>query len=209
MDPHEVLRQADVGLEEARRRTGGTAPTGSDAMRQRFVALVSAPPSVDDPASGALPDDARHCGALVVRLGDAATATAIASWMGWTLERTGAAVAEVDRRLHRVGLQLVADANGRLVIYDRVRLRVRPQQPALELLAVLDHPAHRHGLGHLVRGDRCGTDEDLVQPLLDLGAAVPGAYPGACPSEALGAAFAGVSRRVHHEVYTVIASSRH
>jgi hypothetical protein len=206
VDPHEVLRQADVGLEEARRRTGGSAPTGSDAVRQRFVALVGAPPGVDDPASGALPDDARHCGALVVRLGDAATATAIAAWMGWTMERTGAAVAEVDNRLQQVGLQLVADANGRLAICERIRLRIRPQQPALELLAVLDDPAHRHGLGHLVRGDRCGA-EDINQPLFDLGVAVPGAYPGARPSEALGAAFAGVSRRMHHERFVVIASS--
>ncbi len=209
MDPHEVLRRADVGLEEVRRRAGGIPPTGSDAVRQRFVALLGPPPSVDDPASGTQRDDARHCGALVVRLGHAATPTAIATWMGWSLERTSAAVAEVDRRLDQLGLQLVAEADGRLVICDRVRLRVRPQQPVLELLAVLDNPEHRHALGHLVRGDRCATAEDWVQPLFDLGAAVPAGHPGAHPCEALGAAFGAVRRRVHPQLLTVIGPSRH
>lgn len=208
MDPHEILRQADVGLAELRRRTGGTPATGSDAVRQRFVALLGPVPGVDEPASGVLPDDARHCGALVVRLGQSATATAIATWMGWTLERTGAAVAEVDRRLHPVGLQLVAEAGGRLVIRDRVRVRVRPRQSPLELLAVLDDPGHRHGLGHLVRGDQCATGEDWAQPLFDLGAAVPAAHPGAHPCEALGAAFAGVRRRAHPQLVIVIGPSR-
>lgn len=103
MDPHEVLRQADLGLPEARRRAGGAAPSGSDAVRQRFAALLGVVPDVEDRASGTLADDARRCGALVVRLGDAATATAIAQWMGWTLERTFAAVEEVDDRLRHVG----------------------------------------------------------------------------------------------------------
>lgn len=207
MDPLEVLRRADVGLAEARRRAGGIAPTGSDAVRERFAALVGVS-DLDDPAAGAHPDDARHCGALVVRLGEAATATAIAQWMGWTLERTGAAVEEVDNRLRKVGLQLVAEGDGRLVICDRVRLRRRPRQPPLELLGVLDDARYRHGLAHLVRGDRCGAEEDLVQPLFDLGVAVPGAYPGAAPSEALAAAFSGLSRRAHHEAFVVISRSR-
>lgn len=141
VDPQEVLRQADLGMAEVSRRAGGTPATGSVAVRRRFAALLGPVPSVDEPAPGTLPDDVSLCGALVVRLGQAATATAIATWMGWTLERTGAAVAEVDRRLHPVGLQLVAEAGGRLVIRDRVRVRVRPQRRPLELLGVLETPA--------------------------------------------------------------------
>jgi hypothetical protein len=208
VDPHEVLRQADLGLAEVRRRAGGTPATGSDAVRQRFAALLGPVPGVDEPASGTLPDDARHCGALVVRLGEAATATAIAAWMGWTLERTGAAVAEVDRRLDVVGLQLVAEAGATLVIRDRVRARVRPRQSPLELLAVLDDPGHRHAVGHLVRGDQCATGEEWAQPLFDLGVAVPAGHPGAHPCEALGEAFAGVRRRAHPQIVTVIGPSR-
>jgi hypothetical protein len=55
----------------------------------------------------------------------------------------------------------------------------------------------RHALAHLVRGDRCPGGEGWIQALLDLGAAVPGGYPSADPSEAIAAAFIGVRRHEH------------
>ena len=95
---------ADLASGEVHRRAGGTLPGYSDAVRRRLAALLEPPPVADDPASGASPDDARRAGALVVRLGASATATAVAGWMGWSLERTHAALAEFDRRLGPCGL---------------------------------------------------------------------------------------------------------
>lgn len=127
--------------------------------------------------------------------------------MGWPLEKAAATVAEVDRRIGGVGLQLVADGDGRLRVHERVRHRVRPQRSSIELLERIDDPVRRHGLAHLVRGDSCGAEDDWMQPLFDLGVAVPGRYPGAEPCEALGAAFGGVRRRLSHPLYTVIGAS--
>jgi len=165
-------------------------------VRRRFAALLE-PARPDDPAPAPSADDIRRCGGLIVRLGGEATATVIATRMGWTLEKAAASVAEVDHRLGRVGLQLVAGGDGRLAIHERVRHRIRPQRPSIELQERLDDPGCRHGLAHLVRGDSCEAEDDWVQPLFDLGVAVPGRYPGAEPCEAsaqASAAFAGGSR---------------
>lgn len=133
--------------------------------------------------------------------------TVIAAWMGWTLERTSAAIIEVDRRLAEVGTQLVAGADGGLRIHERVRHRSRPQQQSMAVLEHLDDAAHLHRLAHLVRGDPCGMDSDWMQPLLDLGAAVVGPYPGAEPCVALGAAFGAIRRRISLPICTVIGRS--
>lgn len=207
MDQQDNFGQADLGVEELRRRAGGTPPGSSEAVRQRLAALLQAPPLADDAAPATSADDIRRCGGVIVRLGGAATATTIATWMGWTLERTASAVAEVDRRLWELGLELVADAEAGLHIHERVGHRARPHRPSIELLERLDDAAHRHGLAHLVRADPCGMAGDWMQPLFDLGAAVAGQYPGAEPCQGLGAAFAGVRRRVAFPSFTVIGGS--
>jgi hypothetical protein len=116
--------------------------------------------------------------------------------MGWSLERTAAAVAELDRRLEKCGLRVGAEFEGRLQIRERARLRVRANDVADELLARLDDPQHRHALAHLVRGEPCPQGWDWMQPLLDLGAAVTGAYPGARPTSSIVVAFAAVRRPI-------------
>ncbi len=196
MDAHEAFRRADLGSEEVRRRAGARPAVGTDAVRQRTAALLEAPAGVDDPSADAEPGDVRRCGALIVRLGAAATMTTVAAWMGWTLERTTTAVAELDRRLEDCGLQVSTDADGHLRIRERARLRARPQRLASELVVRLDDPAHRHALAHLVRGDHCPQGEDWLQPLLDLGAALTGTSFEARPSQPLVAAFAGARRSV-------------
>jgi hypothetical protein len=207
VDPQDILRRADLGAQELRRRSGGNSPGASEAVRQRLAALLQPSPVVDDPAAPTSIDDVRRCGALIVRLGGAATMTVVATWMGWTLERTSAAIAEVDQRLGEVGTQLVAGADGGLSIQEQLRHRGRPEQQSVTLLESLDDAAHRHRLAHLVRGDPCGMVSDWMQPLFDLGAAVPGRYPGAEPCDALGAAFGGIRRRVSRPICTVIGSS--
>lgn len=207
MDAHEALRQADLGSEEVRQRVGARPAVGTDAVRQRTAALLEAPAGMDDPSAAAEPGDVRRCGALIVRLGAAATMTGVAAWMGWTLERTTTAVAELDRRLEGCGLQVSADAHGHLRIRERARLRARPQRLASELVVRLDDPAHRHALAHLVRGDHCAQGEDWLQPLLDLGAAVTGTSLEVQPSQPLAAAFAGVRRRVVARPLLVVIQS--
>lgn len=133
--------------------------------------------------------------------------TVIATWMGWTMERASAAIVEVDRCLGEVGAELVAGADGGLSIHEQLRHRGRPEKQSMMLLERLDDAAYRHRLAHLVRGDPCGMGSDWMQPLLDLGAAVPGRYPGAEPCDALGAAFGGIRRRVSRPICTVIGSS--
>lgn len=196
MDTHEALRRADLSSEEVRRRVGARPAVGTDAVRQRTAALLDAPAGVDDPSADAEPEDVRRCGALIVRLDAAATMTAVAAWMGWTLERTITAVAELDRRLEGCGLQVSAGAGAHLRIRERARLRARPQRLASELVVRLDDPAHRHALAHLVRDDDCPQGEEWLQPLLDLGAAVTGTSLEPRPSQPLVAAFAGVRRSV-------------
>jgi len=58
------------------------------AIRQRLLALPEPAVADEDPAADGEADDPRRCGALMMRLSGAATPTAIAAWMGWTLERT-------------------------------------------------------------------------------------------------------------------------
>lgn len=195
MDPEEALRQADLSHEEVRRRIGGLPLGGTDAVRQRLAALLEPSTSTDDPAADAEPDDARLCGSLIVRLGGRATATVIADWMGWTMERVHAALAQLDRRLDGCGLRVSADADGHLVVRERARLRARPRRLPFEFVVRLDSDEHRHALAHLVRGDHCARGEHWEQPLLDLGLAVPGAYPGIHPCEEVAAAFAAPRRR--------------
>src|SRR5436309_11516990 len=99
MDIHAEFARADLSHDEVRRQAGGLPAANNDAVRQRLAALLE--PSTDevDPAAGVRPDDARSCGALVARLDGASSAAVIADWMGWTVERTAAALAELDRRL--------------------------------------------------------------------------------------------------------------
>lgn len=158
MDPDEALRQADLSFEGLRRRLGRSPTGSSDAVRQRFAAFLEASAPSDEPAAGAEPDDARRCGAVIVRLGGAASATVIADWMGWTLERANAAVAELDRRLDRCGLRVSGDADGQLTVRERAQLRARPRRLPFELVVRLD-AEHRHALAHLVRGDHCTRGE--------------------------------------------------
>lgn len=79
VDPQDILRQADLGAQELRRRAGGNPPGASEAVRQRMAALLPPSPVVDDPAAPTSTDDVRRCDALIVRLGGAATATVIAT----------------------------------------------------------------------------------------------------------------------------------
>jgi len=132
-----------------------------------------------------------------VRLGGAASAAVIADWMGWTVERSVAALAELDRRLDGCGLRVSADSDGHISVRERARLRARPRRMPFELAESLDKEGYRHALAHLVRGDRCQGGEGWIQALLDLGAAVPAGYPSAYPSEVVAAAFIGVRRRKH------------
>jgi len=164
-----------------------------------LAALLAAPAGVDDPAADGEPGDAGQGGALILRLGEAATTTAIAAWMGWTMERTAEAMAELDRRLERCGLGVDAEVDGRLRIRERVRLRSRPQALPFELLVRLDDDSYRHALAHLVRGENCAQGEGWAQPLMDLGAAISGGFPAAWPADALRRAFAGVRNRVPTE----------
>lgn len=182
-----MLDDCDLGWDEVRRRIGGSPSGHSDALRQRFAALFEPAVGVDDAAAATEPADARTCGALVMRLGGAAMTTIIATWLGWPLERSVEAVAELDRRLDSCGLRVSADADGHLRVRERARLRMRPRQWPLDLLARLDDAEHHHALAHLVRGDDCSADPSWVQPLLDVGAAVPGPYPGVQPSDRLAA----------------------
>ncbi|MGH9280459.1 MAG: hypothetical protein ACRD12_20495, partial [Acidimicrobiales bacterium] len=158
-------------------------------------ALLEPSAATDDPAADAEPDDARRCGSLIVRLDGTATATVIADWMGWTMERAHAALAQLDRRLDRCGLRISADADGHLVVRERARLRTRPRRLPFELVVQVDSDEHRHALAHLVRGDYCARGEHRQQRLLDLGLAVPGPYPGIHPCEEVAAAFAAPRRR--------------
>lgn len=177
-------------------------------MRRRLAALLEPPPAADDHASRGSPDDARQAGALVVRLGSAATATAVAGWTGWTLERTHAALEELDRRLERCGLSVVADPAGSLAVRDGAMLRSRPARLPFELAERLDTDALRHSLAHLVRGETCPDGDWWAQPLLDLGVAVPSPYPGVQPSEVVAAAFVGVCRREGRRPTVVEVSTR-
>jgi hypothetical protein len=197
-DPEAILSELsphDLSLDEIRRQVGGITPHGNDTVRQRFAALLdpSAQPR-DDTADSTAPSDPRLCGALINRLGGTATTTVISSWMGWTVERTNAAIAQLDRRLDSCGLRLVADTEGHLEVRERARLRVRPRQLPVDLLAHLDHPAYRHALAHLVRGEHCGPP-DWMQPLLDLGVAIPSRSPGIYPTDKIAPAFAAAARR--------------
>lgn len=197
-DPEAMLSELsphDLSLDEIRRQVGAIPPHGNDTVRQRFAALVE--PSTEprsDTADAAAPNDPRLCGALIIRLRGTATTTVISAWMGWTVERTNAAITQLDRHLDSCGLRLVADTEGHLEIRDRVRLRVGPRQLPVDLLAHLDDPAYRHALAHLVRGEHCGPP-DWIQPLLDLGVAIPGRSPGVQPADKLAPAFAAAARR--------------
>lgn len=191
----EALTEADLTHGEVCRRLGGNPHSANDVVRQRLGGLLGLSAGHEDCAADVAPDDARRCGAAIVRLGGAATTRVLAEWMGWTLERTNAALAELDRRLDRCGLQLSADAAGRLTVRERARLRARPRRLAFELAERLDTAERLHALAHLVRGDHCPGGQDWQQPLLDLGAAVANGYPGAHPSEVIAAAFLGVRRR--------------
>lgn len=200
--------RADLSGGEVHRRAGGLVPGYNDAVRRRLVALLEPSPAADHPASNARPDDARQAGALVVRLGTAATATAIAGWTGWTLERTHAALEDLDQRLEQCGLSVVADPAGSLALRDRALLRSRPVRPPLELAERLDTEEFRHFLAHLVRGETCPANERWEQPLLDLGVAVPSSYPGLRPTDVVAAAFVGVARRERSRPAVVEISTR-
>lgn len=201
MDQDEALQQADLSRAEVARRAGGTPPGTTDAVRQRLLALLEPSVGHKEPAANGEVNDARHCGALIVRLGDAATPTAIAAWMGWTLERARAALAELDRRLDDCGLRVSTEADSRLHVRERARLRARPQRLAFEVLATLDDPAIRHGLAHLVRGEPCPGGDEWMQPFLDVGAAIGCSYPGVRPAAPLAAAFAAVRQRAAVELF--------
>lgn len=203
MDFHEALRDADLTREEVGRRIGAKALANDDVVRQRLRAFLDPPPATEDPAEGTQAQDARRCGALIVRLGGAATATAITAWMGWTMERTAAALDELDRRLDACGLRLCADGEGCLTVSERARLRTRPKRLPFELAERLGADEHVHALAHLVRGDRCADGEEWMQPLLDLGAAAPHSHPELAPSAVIAAAFAGAHRRPLRLPYVV------
>jgi hypothetical protein len=206
VDPGTVASEYDLGWAEIDRQIGGSPVGHSDALRQRFAAFLEPSVGVDDPVADSEHSDARVCGALVMRLGGAATTTVIATWMDWTMERSVAAVAELDRRLDGCGLRVGADAGGHLRVRERARLRARPRRLALKLLARLDDPTYCHALAHLVRGDDCSTEAGWMQPLLDLGVAILG--PSVQPSALLAAAFAGVRRRDGRRPYAVEVKPR-
>jgi hypothetical protein len=193
------MSKHDLSADAVSHHAGNINPGGNDSVRQRLAALLEPSAATDDPASATEPDDARQAGALIVRLAGAATTTTIATWTAWTLERATAAVAELDRRLDACGLRLIADAEGHLQIYERARLRTRPQRLPVELVAKLDDVAYRHALAHLVRGETCPNQPGCAQPLLNLGAAIPSSYPGAVPAAALAAAFVAARRRLNDE----------
>lgn len=197
MDIHGAFDRADLSQDEVRRQAGGHPAANNDVVRQRLAALLEPSTTDDDPAADVRPDDARSCGALVVRLSGAASAPVIADWMGWTVEATLATLAELDRRLDGCGLRLSADRDGHITVRERALLRARPRRLPFELAERLDEEEFRHALAHLVRGDRCPGGEGWIQPLLDLGAAVPSGYPSASPSGVIAAAFIGVRRREH------------
>lgn len=201
VDPGSVPSEYDLGWADIHHQVGGSPVGHSDSLRQRFAALLEPSAGVDDPVTDSAHGDARACGALVMRLGGAATMTVIAAWMNWTMERSVAAVAELDRRLDSCGLRVGADADGHLRLRERARLRARPRRLALEPLASLDDPTYCHALAHLVRGDDCSTEAGWEQPLLDLGTAILG--PGVQPSAQLAAAFAGVRRRDDGRPYAI------
>jgi hypothetical protein len=184
-----VAEDLDLSPEELRRQVGGASLCGSEALRQRLASLLDIPVADEEPPVDSHPDDARLAGALIRRLGDSATATIIASWMGWTLPRTTAALAELDLRLVPCGLRLHADGHGQLRIRERARLRRRPESLPSQLLARLDQPASRHALAHFVRGDRCPDGDD--QCLIDLGVVVDPWSRDPRPHPAVAAAFAG------------------
>ncbi len=193
-DPSAVLEAHDIGRPEVHRRAGGSSGAVADAVRQRLAALIE-PFAVAEPAAESKAADIRQAGALIVRLGGAATAETLAEWLGWSLERCHAALAVLDRRLDACGLRLQADSGGHLHVGDRARLRSRPRQLPSNVLGRLDDPAYRHALAHLVRGEPCPAEQDWSQALLDLGVAVVGGYPGVTPTEGVAAAFVAVSRR--------------
>lgn len=203
MDTHGAFDRADLSQDEVRRHAGGHPAANNDVVRQRLAALLEPSTTDDDPAADVRPDDARSCGALVARLGGAASAPVIADWMGWTVERTMATLAELDRRLDGCGLRLSADRDGHITVRERARLRARPRRLPFELAERLDEEGTRHALAHLVRGDRCPGGETWIQALLDLGAALPSGYPSAHPSEVIAAAFVGV-RRIEHRLPRVV-----
>lgn len=194
MEPFPALSECDVGRAEALRRAGA-GPSGDDAVRHRLRPLLEPAAGADEPPEHTEAQDARRCGALIVRLRAAATPAVVATWMGWTLERTTAAVVELERRLDACGLQLLSDAKGALAVRERARLRRRPVRLPFELAQRLDADEHLHALAHLARGDHCAHGDEREQDLLDLGAAIPGGYPGLHPSAVVAAAFAGVHRR--------------
>ncbi len=193
MEELHAFARADLSDHEVRRRTGAYPPGHSEAMRQRLAALLERPSLEDDAPAGTKPDDARLCGALVVRMGQKATPKAIAEWMGWTLERTYGALAELARRLDACGMCLNAGRGGGITVDDAVPLRSRPQQLSFELVERLDDKDLLHALAHLVRGDHC-PDGEAWQPLLDMGAAVPDRYPPVRPSDAVARAFSAARR---------------
>ena len=194
MEAFQALNECDVGREEAWRRAGA-GPSGNDGVRSRLGPLLQPTAGGDEPPEHTAAQDARRCGALIVRLGGAATPTVAATWMGWTMERTAAAVAELERSLDACGLQLVANAEGGLVVRERARLRRRPVRLPYELAQRLDAEEHLHALAHLARGDHCAHADEREQALLDLGAAIPAGYPGLHPSDVVAAAFVDVYRR--------------
>ncbi len=197
MDIHRAFARADLGHDDVRRQAGGLPPANNDVVRQRLAALLEPSATDDDPAASISPDDARSCGALLLRLRGAGTAAVIAEWMGWTHERTAAALRELDLRLDGCGLRVVADRDGRISVRERVRLRARPRRLPFALAEQLDEEGSLHALAHLARGDRCESGDGWIQPLLDHGAAIPGGYPSADPTEVVAAAFIGVRRREH------------
>lgn len=188
------MHEADLSYEEVRRRTGGVPASGTEAVRHRLAALMDVATGGDDAPLEEAAGDPRVAGALIVRLGGSATTASLASWLGWTLERATAAVAELDRCLDACGLRVHADSGGHLRIRERARLRTRAEHLPSELLARLDAPEHRHALAHLVRGDRCTGSHEGPQALLDLGAAVIGPR-GPAPAGPLAKAFGAVYRR--------------
>lgn len=194
MEELHAFARADLSDHEVRRRTGTYPPGHSEAMRQRLAALLEPPALKDDAAAGTEPDDVRLCGALVVRLGGNATPQAITEWMGWALERTYGALAELARRLEGCGMCLNAGRGGGITIDDVVPLRSRPQQLSFELVERLDDKDLLHALAHLVRGDHCPDGEAWTQPVLDMGAAVPERYPPVRPSDVIALAFSAARR---------------
>jgi hypothetical protein len=194
LDLLDVAKALDVDPDEVRRQVGAvTAVSPSRVSQQRLAALLERPGPDDDTIGDVDPDDPARAGALIARLGDAATATVIATWMAWTPTRTTAVLAELDRRLMAAGLRLHADRDGHLRIGSRLRLRRRPAALAFELLTRLDHPRYRHALTHLLRGDDCCRDER--QLLVELGVVADPCSRRPQPHPALAASFAAAVPR--------------